>query len=130
MENNKGHDSSAVKSALVGTLPADCVAALLYTTFPTREGAIAAARRLVEEGLAGCVNILPAMTSVYVWEGATEVADEVVMIVKVPPDRMQLAADAVRCQHPYETPALLVLPVVAGGGDYLAWLRAGTRSLS
>ncbi len=126
-ENNKGFYAGAVKSGLQGTLLPDCVAALLYTTFPSREAAVAAGTRLVEDRMAGCVNIIPAMTSVYVWEGVTQIAAEVVLIAKVLPDRLDMAAGALFRDHPYETPALLVLPVVAGSPDYLDWLRAGTH---
>ena len=122
-ENNKSPDQILVE----GSLPADCVVALVYTTFPSREAAIAAGKTLVEERSAGCINILPAMTSVYVWKGVTEVADEVVLIAKVPSDAVWACLEALRRVHTYETPALLVLPVAAGEADYLAWLRAGTK---
>ncbi len=121
-ENNKGPDARLVE----GVLPAGCVAALVYTTFVTREAAIAAGRVLVEERFAGCVNIIPAMTSVYVWNGVTEVADEVVLLAKVPADLAPACIAALKRLHSYENPVLLVLPVVAGSADYLDWLRAGT----
>ncbi|MEQ1651182.1 MAG: divalent-cation tolerance protein CutA, partial [Hyphomicrobium sp.] len=110
-----------------GALPRDCVAALVYTTFPDRERAIAAGRALVEARQAGCINILPAMTSIYVWNGVTEVADEVVLIAKVPTEHVMAAMAALRALHPYETPALLVLPVAVANADYLDWLRGGTQ---
>ena len=91
-ENNKSPDQILVE----GSLPADCVAALIYTTFPSREAAIAAGKTLVEERSAGCNNILPAMTSVYVWKGVTEVADEVVLIAKVPSDAVWACLEALR----------------------------------
>jgi periplasmic divalent cation tolerance protein len=121
-ENNKGPDATVVE----GVLPAGCLAALVYTTFATREAAIAAGRALVEERLAGCVNIIPAMTSIFVWNGVSEVADEVVLLAKVPPEAAGACVAALKRLHTYENPALLVLPVAAGGADYLAWLRAGT----
>jgi periplasmic divalent cation tolerance protein len=121
-ENNKGPDQGVVE----GRLPAESAAVLVYTTFPTREAAIAAGRILVEERHAGCINILPAMTSVYVWNGVTEVADEVVLIAKVPPAAVDSCLAAVKRMHPYETPALLVLAVAAVDAGYLTWLKAGT----
>ncbi len=68
------------------------------------------------------------MTSVYVWQGATEVADEAVLLAKMPPAAFDDAARRVLALHPYETPALLALPVVSGSEPYLAWLSAGTRT--
>ena len=87
-ENNKSPDQILVE----GSLPADCVAALVYTTFPSREAAIAAGKTLVEERSAGRINILPAMTSVYVWKGVTEV----VLIAKVPSDAVLACLEALR----------------------------------
>ncbi len=125
-ENNKGRDRFVVE----GGVSAECVAALVYTTYPTKESAIAAGKALVEAGRAGCINIIPAMTAVYVWNGVTEVADEVVLIAKVTPGGAKTVCDAIRQAHPYETPAILVLPVAAAGADYLDWLRAGVKDIS
>ena len=109
-ENNKSLNDSVVE----GTLPDGTVAALVYTTFPAKESAVAAGRALVEARLAGCINILDVMTSVYVWNGVTEVVSEVVLIAKVPADGVQSCIAALKRQHPYDTPAVLVLPVAVG----------------
>ena len=121
-ENNKRPDDSVVE----GTLPAGCVAALVYTTFPTKESAMAVGRAMVEARRAGCINILPAMTSIYVWNGVTEVSDEVVLIAKVPPAGAAAAIAYLSQAHPFELPAVLAIPVAAGNTGYLAWLRSGT----
>lgn len=123
MENDKGR----VAIVLEGSVPPDCAAVILYTTFPTHDAAVNAGRKLVEQQFAGCVNILPGMTSVYVWNGATEVAEEVVLLAKMPAAAFRLAAEAIAESHPYETPAILALPVLAASHAYLNWLRAGTR---
>jgi periplasmic divalent cation tolerance protein len=101
---------------------------MIYATFPDREQALAVGRRMVEEGLAGCINVLPSMTSVYVWKGATETSDEAVMIAKLAASGADRAVANIVANHPYETPAVLVLPVLSGSADYLAWVRAGTRT--
>lgn len=124
------NDKSPEHNLVEGGVPGECAAALLYTTFPTRDEAVAAGRSLVEQRYAGCINILPAMTAIYRWSGATEIADEVVLIAKVPAEYIAAAMAAMRAVHPYQTPAILVLPVVALNGDYLAWLRAGTGPVS
>lgn len=122
MENDKGRD----EIVLSGAVPVDCVAVILYTTFPTREAAVNAGRSLVERRLAGCVNILPAMTSIYVWDGKTEIADEAVLLAKMPGLAFAAAAEAVQKLHTYDTPAILALPVSAVSAPYLDWLISGT----
>lgn len=100
---------------------------MIYATFPDRATALALGKDLVEKGLAGCVNVLPAMTSVYVWQGATEMAEEAVMIVKLAAEGADRAVAHIVDNHPYETPAVLVVPVTGGSDAYLTWVRAGTR---
>ncbi|HML27550.1 MAG TPA: divalent-cation tolerance protein CutA [Hyphomicrobium sp.] len=108
------------------TAPVDGVV-MIYATFPDRALALALGKDLVEQGLAGCVNVLPSMTSVYVWKGRIETAEEAVMIVKLAAEGADRAVAHIVAKHPYETPAVLVVPVAGGSEAYLSWVRAGTR---
>jgi periplasmic divalent cation tolerance protein len=102
-------------------------AVLVYSTFPSLAAAEAEGAALVDAGLAACVNILPGMISIYTWEGKRHRDAEVVMIIKT----RQALADRVvaetRRRHPYENPALLVLPLEGGSSDYIAWLLDQTK---
>ncbi len=109
-----------------GAAPGDGVV-MIYVTFPDKASALAVGRDLVERGLAGCINVLPAMTSIYVWKGETETAEEAVMIVKLARQGADRAVAHIVASHPYEMPAVLVMPVVGGSPDYLDWIRSGTR---
>ncbi|SFV31977.1 divalent-cation tolerance protein CutA [Hyphomicrobium facile] len=100
---------------------------MIYATFPDRQAAMALGRELVEQGLAGCINVLPAMTSIYVWKGETETAEEAVLIAKLARQGADRAVAHIVANHPYETPAVLVVPVVGGSSDYLNWVISGTR---
>lgn len=100
---------------------------MVYATFPSADAALEVGRQMVEGGLAGCVNVLPAMTSVYVWDGKTETAQEAVMIAKLPANAAEAAMAFIKANHSYETPAILVIPVIAVDASYLAWIAAGTQ---
>ncbi|MFG1359490.1 divalent-cation tolerance protein CutA [Xanthobacter pseudotagetidis] len=99
---------------------------LVYTTFPDHAAAEEAARSLLDQRLVACTNILPGMVSLYRWEGRTERAEEVVMLLKTTAARADEVAAAVAGLHPYEVPAILVLPVEGGGAPFLAWIAAET----
>ncbi len=99
-------------------------AVLVYATFPSLETAEAEAARLVETGLAACVNILPGMISIYVWNGQRHRDAEVVMIVKTRRSLADRVVAETRRRHPYDNPALLVLSVEGGSADYIGWLLA------
>jgi periplasmic divalent cation tolerance protein len=99
---------------------------LVYTTWPSADEAEASGRSLVERKLAACVNILPGMLSIFAWRGGTETAREVVMIVKTRRERLELVMDALKQLHPYETPSILALPVIAANPAYARWIDAET----
>jgi periplasmic divalent cation tolerance protein len=80
-------------------------------------------RRLVEEGLAACANLVPGVRSIYRWQGAVHDDAEVLMIVKTRAALVGALAARVRALHPYELPEVVALPVAAGSAPYLAWVR-------
>jgi periplasmic divalent cation tolerance protein len=102
-------------------------AVFVYTTYPSIVEAEAAGRKLVEDRLAACVNILPGMVSLYWWQGAIERGEEVVMIVKTRASLAEAVRASVRQMHSYATPAILVLPIESVDPDYHAWIVAETQ---
>jgi periplasmic divalent cation tolerance protein len=103
-------------------------ALLVYTTYPSIVEAERAGRAIVEQRLAACVNILPGMISHYWWQGVVERGEEVVMIIKTRASLTERVCAAVKANHSYTTPALLVLPVEHVDPAYLDWLMAETRA--
>ncbi|MCC7250285.1 divalent-cation tolerance protein CutA [Hyphomicrobium sp.] len=97
-------------------------AVLVYSTFPTIEAAEAEGGALVEASLAACVNILPAMVSIYTWNGKRHRDDEVVMIIKTRRALAERVIAEVRGRHPYKNPALLILTVEGGSPPFLQWI--------
>lgn len=85
-------------------------------------GRIAAA--LVERRLAACVNILPAVQSVYRWQGKLETASESPLLIKTVAARYPEVEALIRELHGYEVPEIIALPVSAGLPAYLDWVAA------
>jgi periplasmic divalent cation tolerance protein len=98
----------------------------LHVTMPDAEQATALARALVDEGLAACVNIVPGVTSVYVWEGRVHEDAEVLCLVKTRPAVFDRLRARILELHPYEVPEILAFSVDDGSPDYLDWLRRAT----
>ena len=95
----------------------------MLVTVPENFDAGALARTLVEERLAACVNILPAMTSVYRWEGQVEEGTERQLLIKTAPDRVGALRTRLLQLHPYDVPEFVVIDVAGGSDAYLSWLR-------
>lgn len=80
----------------------------------------------MEERLAACVNILPAMQSLYRWEGKIVEEEEAVLIAKTTADALSALRERVCELHSYTCPCIVALPVLSGHEPYLAWIRTET----
>jgi periplasmic divalent cation tolerance protein len=100
---------------------------LVLTTLPADADAVAFARSLVKDRLAACVNLLPAMDSLYRWEGRVERDTERQLIIKTTRDQTAALWDRVRETHPYEVPEFVVLAIADGNDAYLRWIGESTR---
>ena len=100
---------------------------VVLTTLPADTDGQALAAALVDERLAACVNLLPAMESVYRWEGRVEHETERQLVIKTSRDRVVALWDRVRELHPYEIPEFLVLSIVDGNEAYLRWVGESTK---
>ena len=107
------------------TQPAQQVA-LVLTTFGVGQ-AMTVARVLVDERLAACVNVLPAMTSVYRWDGKVQQEAEEQVVIKTSIDRLADLESRLRQLHPYELPEFLVITADAGAEAYLKWVAVSTH---
>jgi periplasmic divalent cation tolerance protein len=99
----------------------------VVTTTGSKGDAVQVAQSLVEERLAACVQVIGPITSVYRWEGAVEVAEEWLCVVK---STLALYPDleaAIQRVHPYDVPEILAVPVAAGSQSYLDWLQDEVR---
>ncbi|CAN5504950.1 divalent-cation tolerance protein CutA [soil metagenome] len=99
---------------------------LVLTTLPADADAAAFSRRLVEQRLAACVNLLPPMESVYRWEGEIAQETERQIVMKTTRERVPALWDGVRDLHPYDLPEFIVLPIVDGNDGYLRWVGEST----
>jgi len=99
---------------------------IVLTTLPVEGDAEKLAAQLVEERLAACVNILPAMQSVYRWKNAVERAGERQLVIKTTRARVTNLEDRLRQLHPYDIPEFIVLPIDSGSAAYLSWLSDNT----
>lgn len=100
---------------------------LVLTNVPDEATGVAIARRLVDDRLSACVNLLPAVRSIYRWQGAAEETAETTLLIKTTQQRYHDVEAAIRAQHPYELPEIIALPVAAGLPAYLAWVATETK---
>lgn len=101
---------------------------VVLTNAPDEATAQDIAARLVEYGLAACVNVLSPCRSVYRWQGAMESTQEVPLLIKTTPARYAEVQAAIVAAHPFEVPEIIALPVGDGLPAYLDWVASETAA--
>lgn len=102
-------------------------AIVVLVTTPNEGVAAELARTLVEERLAACGNIIPAIRSIYRWEGRVEDNAECLLILKTDRSAFDELKTRVLSLHPYDVPEVLQLEVADGHLPYLDWIRGAVR---
>lgn len=103
---------------------------VVLTNCGSKKEAMKLAGRLVEDRLAACVNIIPAVTSVYRWKDKLETAEEWTLLVKTRRELFEQVRRAIETGHSYELPEVLAIPVVDGLASYLDWIETETAALT
>lgn len=101
---------------------------LVMTNTPDMATAQSIARLLVDTKLAACVNILPAVQSVYRWQGVVEEACEISLLIKTTQQHYPQLQQAIVEAHPYDVPEVIAWPLAAGHLPYLQWVANETES--
>jgi periplasmic divalent cation tolerance protein len=99
---------------------------VVITTCSTSEQAEVLCSALLERQLAACVQVLD-ITSSYLWKGQRESEPEKLLLIKTRRDLYGAIEAALGDVHPYETPEIICVPVVAGSAGYLGWIDEVTR---
>jgi periplasmic divalent cation tolerance protein len=96
--------------------------AIAFITVPDEEMAAKIAGVLVEKKLAACVNIIPQIRSIYLWEGKVCDDKELLLVVKTKFSVFDDLKKEVQNLHTYDVPEIILLPIEAGLRDYLQWM--------
>ncbi len=84
------------------------------------------ARSLIDNHLAACVNIVPSVKSLFLWEGKTDEASEVLLVAKSRRPLLNSIIEHVKKIHSYTVPEIIALPITSGSDKYLKWVEEST----
>ncbi len=85
------------------------------------------AKLLITKRLAACVNIVPAVESVFWWEGKVDRAREVLLLIKTTAARFESLRRAIVRHHPYDVPEILALPILKAHQPYTRWISSSVQ---
>jgi periplasmic divalent cation tolerance protein len=95
---------------------------VVLTTVPNAEEGETLARVMVEAKLAACVQILPQMTSVYVWEGEVQTESEHLLLIKTTAEKYPDLEAYITENHSYTVPEVVAIGAENVSEPYRKWL--------
>ena len=95
---------------------------LVFTTCANTEDANMLAKAVLEKKLAACVNVLPAVTSLYMWQGELMQEQEIKLFIKTRSCKASVLIDTLKHIHPYQVPEIQILDITDGNQDYFSWI--------
>src|SRR5262245_19675451 len=101
---------------------------MVFVTCDGKEQAEYLADKLVGEGHAACVNILPEVRSCYVWDGRLTWSDELLLVIKTTRERFEALKERISQLHSYEVPEIVGVPIEAVTERYLEWVRGSVKA--
>jgi periplasmic divalent cation tolerance protein len=97
---------------------------ICLVTAPSPEVGAALAKSLVDQRLAACVNIVPAVQSIYRWQDEITIDEEVLLLIKTEKDLTERLKQAVMAAHPYEVPEFVALLATDVSTAYAEWIKS------
>ena len=95
---------------------------IVITTTPNASEAESLAEMIVSQKLAACVQILPSITSVYVWEGQMRREPEHLLLIKTLAEKYDELCDFIMANHSYDVPEIVAIDAEKVSEGYLAWI--------
>ncbi len=96
---------------------------IVLATTPNVEEAENLARKLVEEKLAACVQILPAIKSFYFWENEVQNDSENLLLIKTLSEKFAELEKFIQAHHSYDVPEIVAFESSEVSGKYLNWMK-------
>lgn len=98
-------------------------ALLMISTAGSEKEARRVARRLVEERLAACANVIPGVRSFFFWKGKLCQEKEALILIKTVNSKARKIMDEIKMIHSYEVPEIIFFRVDKAEKNYLKWVE-------
>jgi periplasmic divalent cation tolerance protein len=96
---------------------------IVFTTTLSTE-AEKLAKAIIESRLAACVQIIPMITSIYVWECNIHKENESLLLIKTLPENYDALEAYINANHTYDVPEIVAVDAERVSESYLGWLSS------
>lgn len=101
---------------------------IIFVTCASKREASLIAKKLLNERLIACANIIEGVESSFWWKGKTDKATESLIVIKTVKRNFRKIQKRIKKLHSYEVPEIIALPIVEGEGDYLKWIDESIKA--
>jgi periplasmic divalent cation tolerance protein len=95
---------------------------LVFTTEASQDKAKQLARKVIENKLAACVNLIDGVQSIYEWQGQVVEDTECKLVIKTKLEKIEALKQLIVAHHSYDVPEIQVIAVVDGHAAYFNWM--------
>lgn len=97
---------------------------MAYIPCPSKKHAESIGKKLVEEKLVACANVLSPVATTYTWNRKTEHKKEALLICKTLKQKMPAVEKRVKQLHPYDVPCIAFYNAEGVNAEYLKWVES------
>lgn len=95
----------------------------LMVTCPSFSSAKTLGKKIVKMNFAACVQIVPKVTSIFIWKNKTQNIQENLLLIKTIRSKIPHIEKMMLKLHPYDTPEFLLFPFTGGSKKFLSWMN-------
>jgi len=102
---------------------------IIQTTTDSIRIAESISELLVNNNASPCVQIISNVKSVYRWKNKLEQSNEILLLIKIIPEKIQQCKDIILKHHNYDVPELIILDGDIIEDEYEAWFIDHCRKI-
>ena len=87
------------------------------------------AKYLVKEKLSPCIQIIPNIQSIYLWQHKLKKSGELLIIIKTIPNNVEQCKKTILKYHNYDIPEIIVTDAEILHNDYSHWFTENTQKI-
>ena len=85
-------------------------------------------RRLVQDRLAACGNLVPVVRSIYRWQDEIQDSQEALVLLHTRSALVSAVIERTTAEHPYDQPQVVVRPIAQSSPGYHRWVLEATAN--
>lgn len=101
---------------------------VVQTTVDDKVKAYELAEHLVKNHLCACAQVIPGITSFYLWEHNLERTQEYLLLLKATESQLTRLMSEIKSMHPYDVPEVIANPITHVDSDYLEWMTDNAQN--